>query len=99
MLFRRRSFLHQLADGFEDDPEPDVVLGVFSLESFDLVREVLVRGKQLSEPDERSHDRDIYFDGLAAANNAGELCNTLLGKGSGTATQGHSRGGLGDHNL
>ena len=53
----------QLLESLENCPNLDVVLVVFTFEFFQLARKVFVRGKDLPQFHERSHDHDVHLYG------------------------------------
>ena len=74
---------NELLDRFEDDRK---LLVVFLLERFDLAGKIAVCVHEPAELHERPHDRDVYFHRSCAAEDAGEHCDSLLGKGVGQVT-------------
>jgi len=65
-----------LADGIENYSKLGIVLLFKFLK---LTGEILVRGKELSEPDKCPHDIDVHLDGAFAIENTGEHCYRYQG--------------------
>lgn len=73
----------ELFDGFEDELELLVVVGVFFLEGFDFLGQECVGVHQAAELDEGAHDGDVHLHGAGGAEYAGEHGDALLGEGVG----------------
>lgn len=70
-------------DGFEDELELLVMVGVFFLQGFDFLGEEGVGVHQPPELDEGAHDGDVHLDSTPGAQDAGKHGHALLGEGIG----------------
>jgi hypothetical protein len=72
----RRS--HELADGLKNNPE---LIIVFHFHFFQLPQKLFVGGHHPTQSYERSHDKNIHFNGPSAVQNGGQHCHALFGEG------------------
>src|SRR5260221_14246909 len=68
---------HQLANGFENDPE---VFVIFLFQFLELAGQVLMSRKNLAQAHEGAHDGDIDVNGALTAKHAGKHGNALFGE-------------------
>ena len=72
-------------DGFEDELELLVVIGVFFLEGFDFLGQEGVGIHQSPELHEGAHDGDVHLHGTFRPQHAGKHGDNLFGEGVGEA--------------
>ena len=75
----------EVFDGFEDELELLVVIGVFFLEGFDFLGQEGVGVHQSPELHEGPHDGDVHLHGTFRPQHAGKHGDTLFGEGVGEA--------------